>query len=54
MKYHQPSRNMCYNQPKVKCSMPYSVLRQKGESQNDGYKKTKHARFPEKLTLLNP
>ena len=37
--------------PKV-LGMIASVIRQKGESQNGGYKKTKHAKFSEKLTLL--
>ena len=30
------------------------VIRQKGESQNSGYKKTKCAKFSEKRTFLNP
>ena len=29
-----------------------SVIRQKGESQNGGNKKTKHVKFPEKQTFL--
>ena len=29
-----------------------SVIRQKGESQNGGNKKAKHAKFPEKPTFL--
>ena len=31
-----------------------SVVRQKWESQNGGYKKTKHAKFSTKLTFLIP
>ena len=31
-----------------------SVIRQKGESQSRGYKKTKCAKFSEKLTFLTP
>ena len=31
-----------------------SVIRQKGESQNGCYKKTKHAKFSEKQTFLTP
>ena len=31
-----------------------SVIRQKGESQNGCYKKTKHAKFSEKGTFLTP
>ena len=31
-----------------------SVIRQKGESQNGCFKKTKHAKFPEKRTFLTP
>ena len=31
-----------------------SVIRQKGESQNGGNKKTKHAKFSEKRTFLTP
>ena len=31
-----------------------SAIRQKDESQNGCYKKTKHAKFSEKLTFLNP
>ena len=31
-----------------------SVIRQKGESQNGCYKKTKHAKFSEKRTFLTP
>ena len=30
------------------------VIRQKGESQNGCFKKTKHAKFSEKLTFLTP
>ena len=30
------------------------AIRQKGESQNGGNKKTKHAKFPKKLTFLTP
>ena len=30
------------------------VMRQKGESQNGGYKKTKHVKFSEKLTFFTP
>ena len=30
------------------------VMRQKGKSENGGYKKTKHAKFSEKLTFLAP
>ena len=33
---------------------PYSVIRQKCESQNEYYKKTKPARFSEKRTFLTP
>ena len=28
------------------------TIRQKGESQNGGYKKTKHSKFPKKLIFL--
>ena len=31
-----------------------SVIRQKGESQNGFFKKTKHAKFSEKQTFLTP
>ena len=31
-----------------------SVIRQKGESQNGGNKKSKHAKFSEKRTFLTP
>ena len=31
-----------------------SVIRQKGESQNRCFKKTKHAKFSEKRTFLTP
>ena len=31
-----------------------SVIRQKGESQNGCFEKTKHAKFSEKRTFLNP
>ena len=31
-----------------------SVIRQKGESQNECFKKTKHAKFSEKRTFLTP
>ena len=31
-----------------------SVIRQKGESQNGGNKKSKHAKFSEKQTFLTP
>ena len=31
-----------------------SVIRQKGESQNGGYKKRKHAKFFEKTSMTNP
>ena len=31
-----------------------SVIRQKGESQNGGKKKTKHTKFSEKQTFLTP
>ena len=31
-----------------------SVIRQKGESQNGCFKKTKHAKFSEKQTFLTP
>ena len=31
-----------------------SVIRQKGESQNGSFKKTKHAKFSEKRTFLTP
>ena len=31
-----------------------SVIRQKGESQNGCFKKTKHAKFSEKRTFLTP
>ena len=31
-----------------------SVIRQKGESQDGGNKKTKHPKFSEKRTFLNP
>ena len=31
-----------------------SVIKQKGESQNGCFKKTKHAKFPEKRTFLIP
>ena len=30
------------------------AIRQKGESQNRSYKKTKHTKFSEKLTFLHP
>ena len=30
------------------------VIRQKGKSQNECFKKTKHARFSEKRTFLTP
>ena len=32
----------------------WSVIRQNGESQNGCFKKTKHAKFPEKRTFLTP
>ena len=32
----------------------WSEIRQKGESQNDGNKKTKPVKFSEKLTFLTP
>ena len=31
-----------------------SVIKQKGESQNECFKKTKHTKFPEKRTFLTP
>ena len=31
-----------------------TVIKQKGESQNECFKKTKHAKFPEKQTFLTP
>ena len=31
-----------------------AVIRQKGESQNGCYKKTKHAKLPKKRKVLNP
>ena len=31
-----------------------SVIRQKGESQSDRFKKTKHVKFSEKGTFLSP
>ena len=34
--------------------LPSSVIRQKGESQNGCFTKTKHAKFPEKQTFLTP
>ena len=34
--------------------MNLSVIRQKGESQNAGKKKTNHAEFSEKRTFLTP
>ena len=34
--------------------MNLSVIRQKGESQNGGKKKTNHAEFSEKRTFLTP
>ena len=34
--------------------MMASVIQQKGESQNGGNKKAKHAKFSEKLTFLTP
>ena len=33
---------------------PSSLIKQKDKSQNGGYEKTKHAKFPEKLTFLTP
>ena len=39
---------------KIKVTQIASVVRQKGESQNGGFKKTKHAKFSEKRTFLNP
>ena len=30
------------------------AIRQRDDSQNGCYKKTKHAKFPEKRTFLNP
>ena len=32
----------------------WSVMRQKGESQNGCFKKTKHVKFSEKRTFLTP
>ena len=38
---------------KLKNDIP-STIRQKGECQNDYYKKTKHAKFSEKGTFVTP
>ena len=38
----------------IKKQSKSSVIRQKGESQNGGRKKTKYAKFSEKQTFLNP
>ena len=38
----------------LKLSQNSSVIRQKGESQNGYFKKTKHTKFPEKRTFFYP
>ena len=56
-----PLRGTSKNAP-VNCSTNYfwgaaynsSVIRQKGESQNGGNRKTKHAKFCEKTNISNP
>ena len=35
-------------------SLKYSVIQQKGVSQNGCFKKTKHAKFSEKRTFISP
>ena len=46
-------RNLCYFLKLLKCyDIIVPVIRQKGESQNGGNKKTKHAKFSEKRTFL--
>ena len=44
----------CIERPISKCqkTLNLSVIRQKGESQNGCFKKTKHAKFCEKRTFL--
>ena len=37
-----------------KVEIKLSVIRQKGESQNGGHRKTKHTKISEKLTFLTP
>ena len=40
--------------PSISLASMSSVIRQKGESQNRCFKKTKHAKFSEKRTFLTP
>ena len=47
-KYRREKFRICY------CVNKSSAIRQKGESRNGCYKKTKHAKFPEKRTFLTP
>ena len=46
----------CIERPISKCqkTLNSSVIRQKGESQNGCYKKTKYARFSEKRAFPTP
>ena len=39
---------------KIKVTQIASVVRQKGESQNGCFKRTKYAKFSEKRTFLTP
>ena len=45
--------HLCIKCP-VYCSLELSVIRQKGESRNGCFKKTKHFKFSEKRTFLTP
>ena len=47
-KYRREKFRICY------CVNKSSAIRQKGESRNGCYKKTKHAKFSEKRTFLTP
>ena len=51
MKQNNKGKKTELPQPTFICS---SVIRQKSESQNGCYKKTKHAKISEKLAFLTP
>ena len=50
MRNYKFARIITFNFTKIINTL--SVIRQKGESQNGGNKKTKHAKFSEKRTFL--
>ena len=50
--HNVPSKSIIVVIRRNECFIDMSVIRRNGESQNGGNKKTKHAKFSEKLLFL--